>query len=261
MNQNSVSDEPSAGRVTLNEAEQDRLIRAIETAIEVKRQEQFHEWVRGPFRELLPHEFVVCAELRMDGGTRSVACLHHNLPDTAAMDRLFNAERGLVYRLAIFHRMDSGQSFALAANALDVLLSTEGGRPENAHLYNLVVQRITLLSGVAYTFFLGNVPEDQLDRCQQLFKLVASHLKMALSRALPKRDHQAAAALTPRELEILQWMSQGKSNREISSILDISAITLKHHVNKLYRKLDVQSRAEAVSRGLAAPDPYAGDDH
>lgn len=61
-----------------------------------------------------------------------------------------------------------------------------------------------------------------------------------------------AAPLTERELEILRWMGEGRSNREISAILDISAITLKNHVTKIYRKLDVQNRADAVARGLAA---------
>jgi DNA-binding CsgD family transcriptional regulator len=139
------------------------------------------------------------------------------------------------------------------ADVLVDLLDAEGNRPDPGLLRNAVIHRIRLISGVAYAFVLVNVPAEQIERCQQLFRLAASHLKMALSRALANPGRSHAAALTRRELEILQWMGKGKSNREISALLGISAITLKSHVSKLYRKLDAQNRAEAVARGLPSP--------
>jgi DNA-binding CsgD family transcriptional regulator len=169
------------------------------------------------------------------------------------MDFICNPERGLAFRLAESHRIERRQSSVVDGLALKALLGADLGRADGDLLHNIVIHRARLLSGATYSFVLVNVPEFQLERCQQLFKLVSTHLKMALSRAVAKPQTEKGACLTRRELEIVQWMSKGKSNREISALLGISAITLKNHVSKLYRKLDVQNRAEAVARGLALP--------
>jgi two-component system NarL family response regulator len=61
-------------------------------------------------------------------------------------------------------------------------------------------------------------------------------------------------ALTAREVEVLQLLAYGKSNKEISTALSISEATVKSHLGNLFRKLDVLSRTEAIAtankRGL-----------
>ncbi len=52
--------------------------------------------------------------------------------------------------------------------------------------------------------------------------------------------------LTTREREVLEWLGQGLSNRQIAGRLDISEHTVKFHVSTIYAKLGVRSRAEAV---------------
>jgi len=52
--------------------------------------------------------------------------------------------------------------------------------------------------------------------------------------------------LTTREREVLEWLGQGLSNRQIAGRLDISEHTVKFHVSAVYAKLGVRSRAEAV---------------
>ena len=54
--------------------------------------------------------------------------------------------------------------------------------------------------------------------------------------------------LTPRELEVLQYVAQGLPNKTIGQILGISPNTVKFHVNAILSKLDAQSRTEAVVR-------------
>ena len=64
--------------------------------------------------------------------------------------------------------------------------------------------------------------------------------------------------LTPRELEVLETIVAGKSNREIASSLDVSEATVKTHLNSLFGKLDVVDRTQAaitaVQRGLVHLD-------
>ena len=61
-------------------------------------------------------------------------------------------------------------------------------------------------------------------------------------------------ALSPREMEIVQLVSQGFTNREIADLVSLSRLTIESHVKNIYRKLAVGSRTEAVyearARGL-----------
>ncbi len=51
--------------------------------------------------------------------------------------------------------------------------------------------------------------------------------------------------LSPREAEILFWVAQAKTNAEVGIILDISAATVKKHLEHIYPKLGVESRNAA----------------
>jgi DNA-binding CsgD family transcriptional regulator len=59
--------------------------------------------------------------------------------------------------------------------------------------------------------------------------------------------------VTRREAEILAWVVEGKTNPTIATILGISARTVQHHLEHIYRKLDVENRSAAVARVLTVP--------
>jgi len=52
--------------------------------------------------------------------------------------------------------------------------------------------------------------------------------------------------LSPREMEILQHLALGRSNKEIAHELGISRQTVKNHMTTILRKLDVQDRTQAA---------------
>ena len=54
--------------------------------------------------------------------------------------------------------------------------------------------------------------------------------------------------LSERELDIMRWVCKGKTNGEIGQILDISFFTVKNHLQRIFRKLDVLNRAQAVAK-------------
>jgi len=54
--------------------------------------------------------------------------------------------------------------------------------------------------------------------------------------------------LTPRELEVLELLAAGLSNREVADKLVISSQTVKKHTGNIYAKLGVHSRAAAAAR-------------
>lgn len=59
-----------------------------------------------------------------------------------------------------------------------------------------------------------------------------------------------AEPLTPREIEVLQLLAEGLSNKEIGSRLGISESTAKFHVNAILGKLGAQGRTDAVVRAV-----------
>lgn len=87
-------------------------------------------------------------------------------------------------------------------------------------------------------------------------RLVEDQPEDQLLLLLEERSSPLAAAplqtlgLTNREAEILRWIARGKTNKEIATILYISSLTVKKHLEHIYHKLDVETRTEAVSRAL-----------
>lgn len=58
----------------------------------------------------------------------------------------------------------------------------------------------------------------------------------------------SAFNLSERESEVLHWVAKGKTNPEIALILEISSFTVKNHMQRVFKKLDVSNRAQAVSK-------------
>lgn len=56
--------------------------------------------------------------------------------------------------------------------------------------------------------------------------------------------------LTPRELDILQWLVEGLSYKKIAEKLFISPLTVQSHIKRVYEKLQVHSKSAAVSKAL-----------
>jgi DNA-binding CsgD family transcriptional regulator len=62
----------------------------------------------------------------------------------------------------------------------------------------------------------------------------------------------ASLGLSRRESEVLGWVARGKTNPEIGSILAVSPRTVQHHLETIFRKLDVETRTAAVARAFEA---------
>jgi DNA-binding NarL/FixJ family response regulator len=72
-------------------------------------------------------------------------------------------------------------------------------------------------------------------------------------RELAQLDHGGEGVfspLTPREVEILDCVAQGNSNKEIARLLGISDQTVKNHITSILRKLAVNDRTQAVIYAL-----------
>jgi DNA-binding NarL/FixJ family response regulator len=59
---------------------------------------------------------------------------------------------------------------------------------------------------------------------------------------------QESLGISERELQVLELLAAGRSNKEIASHLNVSPNTIKTHVARLYEKLDVKRRTAAILR-------------
>jgi len=67
------------------------------------------------------------------------------------------------------------------------------------------------------------------------------------------RPERPDAGLSPREVEVMDLIAAGLSNTEVAARCFLSEKTVKNHVNHIFTKLAVRSRAEAVALWLGAP--------
>jgi DNA-binding NarL/FixJ family response regulator len=99
----------------------------------------------------------------------------------------------------------------------------------------------------------GDPPQIRLDggRLQLTFLgRTGDECFFRLSQPLEGREEiilRDALGVTSREADVLLWISRGKSNRDISEILNISARTVNKHLEQVFTKLGVENRAAAAA--------------
>jgi len=69
----------------------------------------------------------------------------------------------------------------------------------------------------------------------------------AAAASAASAERLSHAALTPRETEVLTWLARGKTNRDIADILGMSHRTVNKHLEHIFEKLGVETRAAAAA--------------
>jgi len=72
-------------------------------------------------------------------------------------------------------------------------------------------------------------------------------LSQRTSDAQSPNSRLATASLTPRETEVLSWIAKGKTNRDVGEILNMSPRTVNKHLEHVFEKLGVETRAAAAA--------------
>lgn len=109
--------------------------------------------------------------------------------------------------------------------------------------------------GVTGTYFwFANVAERAGPKHGRILEFIVPHLHAAFTRLAIENKRAGRRGpvprLTPKELEILQLIYEGNSNKDISEALAISLMTVKNHTKNIYTKMQVKSRSEAIVKGI-----------
>ena len=103
----------------------------------------------------------------------------------------------------------------------------------------------------------GKASADFSERDRLVLDLLKPHLTRLSERASARKraaEEDDAARLTPREREVLTWVARGKTNPQIAELLWLSPATVRKHLENIYGKLGVGTRAAAVARFLGLAD-------
>lgn len=142
-------------------------------------------------------------------------------------------------------------------NGLTAMRRILQARPETAVLMLSMHSEETFVRQALDAGARGYILKNALDLDLAAAVKAAAAGEMVLDPTLPSRDMlkgERASALTTRELEVLQLICEGLSNREIAAKLDLSANTIAVHRANIMQALGVHKAAElvvyAIQRGL-----------
>lgn len=169
-----------------------------------------------------------------ESGVREVARLK---PDVAIVDLKLPGTSGLtaIRRLAAESPETAVIAFTMYGNAAYVYEATHAG---------------------ASAYVLKSASKDELLKAVRAVHGGAGFLQAEITKPLLQRlalESRAGAGRNPpsaRELQVLELVGEGKSNKEIAGQLAISDETVKTHLRHLFEKLGVSDRAQAVAIAL-----------
>jgi two-component system, NarL family, response regulator len=188
-----------------------------------------HFVVREGLKSIINSQQDMVTVAEAGNGRQAVEAYEQHRPDVTLMD----------VRIPGLNGIDAITSIvAKFPNARVIVLSTYGGDES--------IFRAFQAGAMAY--FLKDIKgQDLVDAIRAVHagqRVVPPEIAAQLARRIPR------TALSPREMEILTLVVQGKSNKEIGAALDISEGTVRVHASNLLSKLHCSGRAQAVSEAI-----------
>lgn len=236
----------------------DMLIEVIQRSYTIKKHIDFFGWQQDFVTKIFPHEALIAVwgdfekgSLNYDVCSKLPGVRTQALKETPGdIDHLMTS---------LFKRwLDNGERWYVINN----FVAEDTDAPlffshKLAGMKSLLVYGVRDLRGkndCLYVFF-DRSNEFQIHR--SVLGMLMPHMDAALRRIesiepeLDIEDEELSDyhmhGLSEREHEILYWVRLGKTNFEISIILGISPNTVKNHLKRIFSKLDVTSRAQAVA--------------
>ena len=236
----------------------------IEQGASITRHAELLDWLQGDVQPCLPHDILLAG-----WGNFQEGAIQHDVVSALPGARSYAAGTdGLPFLLAKFHDrwLAAGrQPCSLDFSEFEYLLG-QASLP-GSFSSSLRGMRSVLIHGMhderaqqdcIYVLMCARgIPAEPAHKA---IRMLMPSMDAALRQMapLPQQRRQAAApsrgaaddtsGLSERETQIMAWVAMGKTNSEIGAILNISGFTVKNHMQRIFQKLNVFNRAQAVSR-------------
>ena len=233
----------------------------LDASLRVHARAHFFSWTQGLLQSLLRHELLICTlchgkppAFRADGFSMTA-------PDPATFSDLFLRDTAVAPALLKAWEERRYQPVVLEAGNGTLPNGAFSRELERIGASQLLVHGLHDSDGRAISLFSfacrpGSVGPRQTYLAQLM--VPALHAAWVRTQLQQRRADGTAGSdksvgqsvLTVREQDILKWIYLGKSNFEIGAILKISPLTVKNHVQKILRKLNVVNRTQAIGKSL-----------
>jgi transcriptional regulator EpsA len=233
----------------------------LDASLRVHARAHFFSWTQGLLQSLIRHELLICTlchgkppAFRADGFSMTA-------PDPATFSDLFLRDTAVAPALLKAWEERRYQPVVLEPGNGSLPSGAFSRELERIGATQLLVHGLHDSDGRAISLFtFACRPGSAGPRHAYLAQLMVPALHAAWVRTqLQQRRADGSVAsdktvgqsvLTVREQDILKWIYLGKSNFEIGAILKISPLTVKNHVQKILRKLNVVNRTQAIGKSL-----------
>jgi DNA-binding NarL/FixJ family response regulator len=188
-----------------------------------------HHLVRIGLAAVLDFESDLSVVAQAENGVQALELFRVHRPDVTLMDMRMPEMGGLETTANIRKEFPEAR----------ILMLTTFDGDEDIH---------RAIQAGARGYLLKNIPTDELILAIKTVHAGQIYLPATVARRLAERN--AGSDLTAREIEVLQLIVKGYSNREIGQLLGFSENTAKFHLKGILNKLDVSDRTEAATTAL-----------
>ena len=247
-----------------------RYLALVQAGLAIKRHADLLHWLQGDVQHYLPHDILMTGWGNFEEGV-----VQHDVVSSLPGVRSYaDGTTCLPFLLAKIHdcwesvgRQPISLSFSefrylLGSDALPDSFCEALRRMGSAVVHGISDQRTQ--NECVYVFLSAGKRQSEgaHDVLSATVKMLLPFIDSALRQVshLPEQRGSAAhlvalkaasednTGLSERETQIMAWVAMGKTNSEIGSILSISGFTVKNHMQRIFQKLNVFNRAQAVSK-------------
>lgn len=250
----------------LTDHEREQFIELIHESLRIKTHLQLFLWLQGRLQQHLPHDILIAA-----WGDFSIGLIYFDVISALPGVRTEKINKDNLTRFLkrLFTYWESnGCTPSLLSMEECINLMGETGCEVIAQNFSnmkcVLVHAIKDFRGRHdCLYMLLSKAKTHPKRVCTMFEALLPYIDTSLRKVphLPKQVPNAAltgdprepgidsfSGVTPREAEIMRLVRVGKTNNEIGKILDISAFTVKNHLQRIFKKFNVGSRTQAVAK-------------
>ncbi|OFI38423.1 DNA-binding response regulator [Arthrobacter sp. SW1] len=176
-------------------------------------------------------------------------------PDVEVVAEASNGEDGVA--VVLEHEPDvvlMDLSMGPGIDGIEAIRRIHATRPKQAVLvfttYDSDADIVRAVDAGAMGYLLKDAAPDEIFAAVRGASRGQSHMSAPVASRLFQQMRNPDEALTPREAELLNLLTEGLSNKELGRKLFISEATVKSHLAHIYAKLGVDSRAAAIAKAL-----------